>query len=247
MISINELRNKLASMGNNKKAEKSKSYLKSAYEFYGIGVPELRKITREYKNLEFNSALGLFDELWNSGNHEEMSLALFILGNYVKKHPNEIWKCIVERLGKAQSWDHIDELSSHILGKILAGNISLMPEIKKMAESRNHWIRRTSIVSTYPLIKKGKLELAFLLAEKLVYDEDIYVQKASGWMLREAGKRNRLAARDFIMLHIDMKPVAFSYATETSEMKFLRVLRKQKFSDKMKELRKIRKEKEKQE
>jgi len=78
-----------------------------------------------------------------------------------------------------------------------------------------------------PLIKKNKLELTFLLAEKLIYDEDIYVQKASGWMLREAGKKDRLATRKFILDHLDMKPAAFSYATE-----------------KMPELRKIKKEKD---
>jgi hypothetical protein len=45
-------------------------------------------------------------------------------------------------------------------------------------------------------------------------------------MLREAGKKDRINVREFILRHIDMKPQAFSYATE-----------------KMIELRKIRKEK----
>jgi len=223
-----QIRNKLNSLENKQRAEKSKSYLKSQYSFYGISVPELRKIAKECK-LEFLPSLNLFDELWNSGNHEEMSLALFILGKYVKKHPLEIWKFLLERLEKAKSWDHIDEISGHILGDILANNISLTPDVKKMALSRNPWIRRTSIVSNYPLIKKQKLELVFLLAEKLIYDEDIYVQKGTGWMLREAGKRNRLALREFIMMHLNMKPMAFSYATE-----------------KMPELRKIKKEKAKE-
>ena len=62
-----------------------------------------------------------------------------------------------------------------------------------MSESRNPWIRRASIVSTYKLIKKNKLELTFRLAEKLVYDEDVYVQKGAGWMLRELGKKDRMA------------------------------------------------------
>ena len=87
-----------------------------------------------------------------------------------------------------------------------------------------------AIESTYKLIKQNKLDLTFLLAEKLVYDENEYVQKAAGWMLREVGKRNRIAAAEFIKMHMDMKNIAFSYATE-----------------KMKELRKKRKEKIKKE
>ena len=180
---------------------------------------------KEYRNLEFYSALNLFDELWNSGNHEEMNCALYLLENYAKQNQNELWKFLIERLNKATSWDLVDEMSGRILGVILADNINLMSEIKKMSESRNPWIRRTSIISTGRLIGKNKIELTLRLAEKLVYDDDVYVQKGAGWMLREAGKKNRFAVREFILMHIDMKPSAFSYATE-----------------KMTELRKIKKE-----
>lgn len=225
-MNIEEIRTRLESLGNKQRAEISKRYLKSDYDFYGISVPELRKVAKDIK-LDFNSSLELFDELWNSGNHEEMSLALFLINKYKKEVG--VWDFLIRRLEKAKSWDHIDELASHTFGEILASNLSLIPEIKKLASSKNQWFRRTSIVSTYPLIKKNKLELTFLLAEKLIYDKDVYVQKATGWMLREAGKRDRLATRSFILSHLDMKASAFSYATE-----------------KIKELRKIRKGKAKE-
>jgi len=230
MEELEQIREQLRKLGNKEKAEFNKRYLKSPYEFYGLGVPEIRKIVKEYKKLEFHSALNLFDELWNSGNHEEMSFALYLLGNYVKKYPEYIWKFLLERIEKAKTWDHVDELSSHILGVILAEDMRRMNEIKPLFESRNPWLRRISIVSTYPLIKKNKIELTLRLAENLVYDKDIYVQKAAGWMLREAGKKNRTAVREFILIHINMKANAFSYATE-----------------KMPELRKIKKEKLKKE
>lgn len=227
---IEEIRAKLFGLADKERAENSKRYLKSPYEFYGLKVPEIRKIVKEYKNIEFYSALNLFDELWKSGNHEEMSFALYLLSSYVKEHPTEIWKFLLERIEKAKSWDHIDELSSHILGKILLERIDLISDIKKLSESKNPWLRRTSIVSTCQLIGKNKIELTLRLAEKLIYDDNIYVQKGAGWMLREAGKKNRVAIKDFILMHLDMKPAAFSYATE-----------------KMMELRKIRKEKSKEE
>src|SRR3989344_2798940 len=116
---INQIRAKMKEIAKPEKALQSKAYLKSPYEFYGITVPELRKLAKEYKNLEFYEALNLFDQLWNSGNHEEMSLALFLLESYVKKYPDEVWKFLIERIEKAKSWDHIDQLSAHILGGIL--------------------------------------------------------------------------------------------------------------------------------
>ncbi len=101
-----------------------------------------------------------------------------------------------------------------------------------MSGNKNPWIRRTSIVSTYPLIKNNKIELTLRLAEKLVYDIDIYVQKGAGWMLREVGKKNRIALREFLLMHLDMKPFAFSYATE--KMKEMREIRKKWLEEKKK-------------
>jgi len=241
---IQQIREELKKIGNRERAEHSKKYLKSPYEFYGIRVPEIRKLVKKYKGMEFHSALNLFDELWAGGNHEEMNFALYLLGSYVKKYPQYIWKFLLSRIEKAKTWDHVDELSSHILGTILAEDIRIMSDIKEMSEAKNPWIRRTSIVSTYPLIKKNKIELTLRLAEDLIYDKDIYVQKGAGWMLREAGKKNRTAVREFILIHLDMKPNAFSYATE--KMTELRKIKKEKMK-KIKEEEKERLKRKKEE
>lgn len=216
MAELEQIRAELVSLKNPSKAEQSKSYLKSPYAFYGITVPQLRKIAQKYKNLDIYATFNLFDELWNSNNHEEMSLALFLLTNHKKKFNIEFWDFLTnqKRIEKFKTWDHVDEACSHTLGVVLANNVHLNSEIKKFAESRNPWIRRISMVSQYPCIKKGKLQLTLLLAEKLAYDEDIYVQKATGWMLREAAKKNLIQVKEFINHHKDMKPYCLSYATE---------------------------------
>jgi len=214
MGEVKIIREQLRKLSNSSIAENSKKYLKSPYSFYGIRVPELRKIAKNYKTLKIYDVYNIFEELWNSGNHEEMCLAIFILENYKKQFNMETWNFVTNRLDKAKTWDHVDYLSSAILGRIVLGNPSLYTELKKMSVSQNPWIRRTSMVSNYQIIKKNKIELTFRLAEKLCYDEDTYVQKATGWMLREAGKKNRIETQEFITLHKNMKPIALSYATE---------------------------------
>ena len=145
-----------------------------------------------------------------------MCLALFLLTNHKKQFNLEFWDFLTkpERLAKFKTWDHVDESSSHTLGVILAANTHLNSEIKKFSESKNPWIRRISIISQCQNIKKGKIQLTILLAEKLCYDEDIYVQKGTGWMLREAAKKNPVQIKEFIKIHKDMKPWCLSYATE---------------------------------
>ncbi len=216
MAELEQIHAELFSLKNPEKAGQVKKYLKSPYEFYGITVPQLRKIAKQYKDMSIYNTFNLFDELWSSNNHEEMSLALFLLTNHKKKFSLEFWDFLMNesRLNKFKTWDHVDEACSHTLGEILVNNTHLNPEIKKLAESRNPWYRRISIVSQYPSIKKGKIQLTILLAEKLCYDDDVYVQKATGWMLREAAKKNLIQVKEFLNHHKDMKPVCLSYATE---------------------------------
>jgi 3-methyladenine DNA glycosylase AlkD len=217
-MEIKEIREELRLLGDKNRAEHSKKYLKSDYSFYGVTVPKLRAIAKEFKqknpDTKIYDVYNVFDELWNSGNHEEMSLAMYLIGLYKKQFNLETWDFLMKRVEKAKSWDHIDELSSHIIGEIFLANPNLQSQIKELSISRNPWMRRLSIVSQYPLIRKGKIQLTFLLAEKLVYDDNIYVQKGAGWMIREAGKKNPVQAQEFIKINRNMKPAAFSYSTE---------------------------------
>jgi len=230
---VEEIKRKLREKAKPEKIPFSKMILATPFEVIGVTTPNSREIAKSYKNLDMYEVYNLFDELWNSNVHEEKSLAIHILQQYKKQFNLETWKFLKQRLDKAKTWDHIDYLATDIFAEILLNNLFLMTEIKEMANSRNFWERRLAIESTMKLIKKNKIELTLRLAEKLIYDENTYVQKGAGWMLREAGKKNRTMIRDFIMMHLDMKPVAFSYATE--KMTELRKIRKEKQKDNFKE------------
>lgn len=243
MEEIIKIRQRFNELRDEEQASGSKRYLKSPYNFYGAKVPDVRELAKEYRELDFYSSLNLFDELWNSNYHEEMWLALFIMEKQFGKNIVESWNFLTKRLDKIKTWDHVDELSTAILGKILEKRLDLVKEIKDMSASKNPWIRRISIVSTLPLIKNNKIELTLRLAETLVYDNDVYVQKGTGWMLREAGKKARVPIKEFIMMHLDMKSSAFSYATE--KMTELREIKKRKLKE-QKEFEKYKKEQEKE-
>jgi len=225
-----EIRQRLKEKARPEKVFFLKRVLATPFEVIGITTPDSRNIAKDYKNLEIYDLYNLFDELFSSKIHEEKSIAIHILQQYKKSFNLETWKFLKARLNKAVTWDHIDYLATDIFADILLNNIQLMGEVKEMAESRNPWERRLAVESTMKLIKKNKIELTLRLAEKLVYDKDTYVQKGVGWMLREAGKKDRLTVRDFILMHIDMKPIAFSYATE--KMPELRKIRKEKMKEK---------------
>jgi 3-methyladenine DNA glycosylase AlkD len=221
-----EIKRQLKKLSDKHFAENIKRYIKSPYEFYGIHVPEIRTLARHlYDEHELKDFYRVFNRLWNSGYHEEMSLALYTLQLYEKEFDLATFRFLKPKLESIKSWDQIDAVSSSIIGKILLKDSRLEKEILILSKSKNFWMRRIAIVSTLPSIKTGDIRLTIKLAEEYIKDIEPYIQKATGWMLREAGKQKPEIVKRFILKNMDMPPICFSYATER-DLKELRKLRK---------------------
>jgi 3-methyladenine DNA glycosylase AlkD len=65
----------------------------------------------------------------------------------------------------------------------------LVPAIGSWSSHRNLWVRRASVVALIPSVRRGAaLAEGYATARRLQRDREDLVQKAVGWMLREAGK-----------------------------------------------------------
>ncbi len=223
-----KVKKQLKKLSNKQFAEDIKKYIKSPYHFYGIRVPEIRTMAKHlYEEQPLKKFYSIFNKLWSSSYHEEMSLALYALQLYEDDFNIETWKFLKPKLKNIKSWDQIDAVSLSIVGKILLKYPRFEKEILKLSKSRDFWLRRIAIVSTLPRIKKGDILLTMKLAEIYVHDREPYIQKATGWMLREAGKQKPEIVKRFILKHIHMPAICFSYATER-DLKDLRKVRKLK-------------------
>jgi len=78
------------------------------------------------------------------------------------------------------------------------------------------WVRRAAAVSLIPSVRKGlATSLAFRIAAALHDDREDLIQKAVGWMLREAGKRDPARQAAFLERHAATMPrVMLRYAIE---------------------------------
>lgn len=166
--------------------------------FLGVSVPEVKGLARIYIDLEFPEILRLL----NSPYHEVRLLGLTILVlNYEKSKNARLQKKIADfylkNRGAANNWDLVDLSTYKILGHYcyFQGDSKT---IMKLAKSKHHWDRRIAIVSTLAYIRQGETKLTFALAQSLLNDPEDLMHKATGWMLREAGKRDQNALLKFI-------------------------------------------------
>lgn len=183
--------------------------------FLGISVPALRTIARQYKNLPLKDVEALLTSLM----HEERLIALLLLvenfrrGDEEKK--KEIFDFYLSHTEAINNWDLVDLSAGNVVGEWLR----LKKDygiLDKLAHSQNLWERRIAIISTFAFIYAGEDSLTYHIAELLLPDKSDLIQKAVGWMLREAGKRvSQEREEDFLRKHYKiMGRTALRYAIE---------------------------------
>jgi len=118
------------------------------------------------------------------------------------------------RAGRVNNWDLVDSSAEQIVGEWLVGQ-SYSP-LLELAADDDLWRRRVGIVGTFAFIRRGDAEPLLAVAPLVIEDRRDLIQKACGWMLREAGKR---CGTEVLLGYLDghaaaMGRTALSYATE---------------------------------
>lgn len=182
--------------------------------FIGITVPQNRAVAKKYLDAQFDD----ITELLHSPIHELRLSALLALVLKFKKHKDDnTHKSIVDfylaNTSYINNWDLVDLSCLYILGEYLHERPHDV--LFRLSESTNMWEQRIAIVSTLAFIRKGKFDTTLVLAEKFLTHKHDLMHKATGWMLREIGKKNTDLLRAFLEKHAHNMPrTALRYAIE---------------------------------
>ena len=165
----------------------------------------------------FARALSDVLELLRSEIHEHRLTALFILTEQFSKGDEEARQRIVDlylcNTDYVNNWDLIDSSAHKILGVWLIDKPRDV--LYDLARSESLWERRISIISTFAFIHRDDLVDAPALAGALVDDGHDLIHKASGWVLREVGKKDQLVLEEFLNEHFETMPrTMLRYAIE---------------------------------
>jgi 3-methyladenine DNA glycosylase AlkD len=181
--------------------------------FLGVTTPLIRKVAKEHWELSFDCV----QELMWSPIHEERSLSHAILVIKFQKSDDAARKHLVNFYLKnrraIKEWDGVDGSAPYILGPFLINRNKKV--LYQLIRSPRIWDRRIALVATLPMIRQGLVKVALRLSELVLGDREDLIHKASGWMLREVGKRNLDALEDFLKKHAAKMPrTMLRYAIE---------------------------------
>lgn len=182
--------------------------------FVGVRAPALDRIARTTPGIELDALAILLE----SPVHEERMVALRILVRRYRTageaDRRRFARFYLGNLDGVDNWDLVDISAPWVLGGEIAEG-RLWPTVRRLAASPNLWRRRVAIVSTLGPIRRGQVEPALEMALILIEDREDLIQKASGWVLREVGKRDLAILTDFLDSHgSEMGRTALRYSIE---------------------------------
>lgn len=164
-------------------------------KFLGIKVPITREIVKStWKEVTFED----LEECISSEYHELRLAALLTLieiFSHSKKKPEVQQDCIDFYLSHTtfiNNWDLVDLSCYPLLGVwLLDKDRTLLYDLAR--NGKTIWEQRIGIVSTMTFVRAGQLDDTFAITELFLNENEHLhdlLEKAVGWLLREAGKRD---------------------------------------------------------
>ncbi len=224
----------LQSLADPRRAAGQHRYFKEQVAFLGLTSPQIKEIEAEiWEKVRgawgFSDAVAYAEAMLSREFHEIRALGLLILLRFRKDFPPSFSGRIRRwlRADRLDNWALVDVFCPDALGPLLENNPGFVKEIKTWTDDRNRWVKRASAVSFIKLARRGKhLDAVYEIAVRLFPVDDDLIHKATGWLLREAGKTDRPRLRLFLLKHGPAIPrTTLRYAIEhfpEAERKILR-------------------------
>ena len=174
--------------------------------FLGIKVPVTRAVVKEcWRSVDFPAL-----EACIGSEYHEVRLAALLALVEIFKHAKRFrvkpgmtakesgisqQACVdfyLAHTGRINNWDLVDLSCYPLLGEwLLDKDRSLLYELARSGKSL--WEQRIGIVSTMTFVRHGQLADTFAIADILLHHPHDLIHKAVGWLLREAGKKDKAA------------------------------------------------------
>jgi len=210
---------------------KLQAYIGSPYPVLGLSTPQFRELHKEFRvrqpALKAPEVNALAKSMWSGGTWEEKSFAIGILNRYTKILNESSWKLMDRMVDEAIGWALSDGLASGPVSAYVHSHPAKFMDMLRWTKAEHFWRRRASTYALSDFVSARELEKPFILLEKLLYDDEFWVQRAVGTWLRECWKRDQKRTEAFLRKHVKgLPPVTITVATERASKSFREELRR---------------------
>lgn len=167
-------------------------------QFIGVRMGQVFALAKEFVEMPLKEIEKLLESRIHEARVGAVSIMDFQARNKKtsKERLKELFDLYIRRHDRIDAWDLVDRSAPYVVGSYLYDKPRKI--LYRLARSKNMSERRTAMVSTAYFIRKNDVEDAFKISEILINDKEESIHKATGWMLRFAGDKDRARLLQFL-------------------------------------------------
>jgi 3-methyladenine DNA glycosylase AlkD len=172
-------------------------------------MPDLRRIAIEYAKahpeLDRRQLKQIAEAAWTTDVYELRSASIALLDRRKKVLEERDLPWLLDLVDGSKTWALVDWLAIEVIGDVVARYPKSLRWLPIWAKQKNFWIRRTALLAQHDALKRGEgdWELFTKLAASMLHENEFFIRKAIGWVLREVSKKRPKLVYDFIRGHRD--------------------------------------------
>ena len=217
-----EIIEQLRRMGDPVRARGAQNYFKHEIVALGITAPVLRAFVRERLQLlrpqwTASQAIALCDRLLSEPEMEMRGVGFLVLSAFQQElTPDLLDQAEGWLKRRLDNWALVDGFCSAVLSPLLERFPPAEKRLEAWSRAESLWLRRAALVTLVPFARRGRLlDTEYRLARAHFGDPEDLMHKATGWLLREAGKTDMPRLRRYLLEHGAMIPrTALRYAIQ---------------------------------
>lgn len=229
-VYLKQIRTDLEHISTPEKAEASRRYFPNGINCLGATASDIKLVICEFQSenaeLTADETLSITEYVLEKAEFsEEILVAYGLINKFVKNSYDDTLLLRFEYWleNYSTNWALVDDLCIKTIFRFLMTRPHLIEKTQRWAYSEVSWCRRASNVVWVKFIKRKMGKSTYILDKELVFkncnslidDEDEFVQKSVGWLLKVTSLQHENAVIEYIQNNFErMKRPTIRYAIE---------------------------------
>ena len=190
------------------RAENEKRYLKSAMDHLGVAVPDVRRVMagllRESPPAGHDDIIELVMVLWDEPSSPAVFQRRLAAGIVLTRRKEDLVPAdlpLLERLlRECHTWALMDEIVPRSLTELADSHPEVDEAVAAWAEDEDFWMRRAALLRHLKPLAAGEGDFGAFssIADPMLGEDEFFIRKAIGWVLRETSKKRPELVADWV-------------------------------------------------